>query len=105
MDPQYHVVSPIGDARDASGRQKLAAGASPLDTLRGKKLGLIWAVFANGDIVLRAFREHLATRYPDLQFVEMPPGRGLNWGDHPEASVAELARENGLHAAVVAAGC
>ncbi len=105
MKPQYEVVSPAGDARDASGSEKKPAGAAPLDSLKGKKLGLIWTAFANGDIVLRAFREHLATRYPELQFIEMAPGRGLRWGDHPHPSIAELAREQGIHAAVVTAGC
>jgi hypothetical protein len=35
----------------------------------------------------------------------MAPGRGSSWGDHPDASIAELAREHGIDGAVVAAGC
>lgn len=105
MKPQYEVVSPAGDARDAEGSEKQTAGAPALENLNGSKLGLIWTAFANGDIVLHALREHLAKRYPDLQFVEMAPGRGLRWGDHPEPSIAELAREQGIDAAVVTAGC
>ena len=105
MKPQYEVVSPVGDARDALGSEKKPAGAPPLESLGGKKLGLVWTAFANGDIVQHAFREHLAKRYPDLQFVEMAPGKGLNWGDHPEPSIAELAREHGIDAAIVTAGC
>ena len=105
MSTDYEVVSPIGDPRDAPTREKKSFGALPLDSLSGKKLGLVWTEFYNGDTVLRAFREHLGKRYPDLQFVEMAPGRGLSWGDHPEASIADLARENGIHGAVIAAGC
>jgi hypothetical protein len=105
MTPDFEVVSPIGDARDAAASEKKTFGAAPLDSLNGKKLGLVWTEFYNGDTVLRAFREHLGKCYPDLQFVEMAPGRGLSWGDHPHASIAELGREHGIHGAVIAAGC
>jgi|SRR6516162_4340685 len=105
MNPDFEVVSPIGDARDAAGSEKKTFGAAPLDSLDGKKLGLVWTTFYNGDTVLRALREHLGKRYPNLQFVEMAPGRGLSWGDHPHASIAELAREHAIDGAVIAAGC
>jgi hypothetical protein len=104
MTAKFEVVSPVGDPRDA-GTETKSFGALPLDNLNGKKLGLIWTEFYNGDTVLRAFREHLGKRYPDLQFIEMPPGRDLSWGDHPTQSIAELARENRLDGAIVAAGC
>jgi hypothetical protein len=103
--PQYEVVSPAGDARDAQAPARAPSCAPPLAGLAGRKLGLVWTAFANGDIVLRAFREHLAKRYPELEFIEMAPGRGLRWGDHPHPSIAELAREHGIDAAVVTAGC
>jgi hypothetical protein len=104
MTTKFEVVSPVGDPRDA-GTETKSFGALPLDNLNGKKLGLIWTEFYNGDTVLRAFREHLGKRYPDLQFIELPPGRDLSWGDHPTQSIAELARENRLDGAIVAAGC
>lgn len=106
MNPDYEVVSPIGDARDASESETESFGAKPLDDLSGKKkLGLVWTEFANGDTALRAFRLHLGARYPDLTFVEMEPGRGTRWGDQPHASIAELAAEHAIDGAVVAAGC
>jgi hypothetical protein len=105
LEPVYEVVSPIGDARDASASSKKSFGAPPLDGLDGKKLGLIWTEFAHGDTALRAFSQHLTQRYPDIEFVEIEPGRGKRWGDLPDASVAELAREHGIDGAVVAAGC
>ena len=105
MNPVYEVVSPAGDARDAAGSEKKTFSAAPLDSLNGKKLGLIWTEFYNGDTVLRAFREHLAKRYPDLECIEVAPGRGLSWGDHPDASIADLAREHSIQGAIVAAGC
>ncbi|MCC6474010.1 MAG: hypothetical protein IT514_09720 [Burkholderiales bacterium] len=104
-EPVYEVVSPAGDARDAPPAPGKPAGAAPLSGLAGKRLGLVWTAFANGDIVLRALRAQLAARYPDLEFVEMAPGRGLAWGDHPDPSIAELAREHRIDAAIVTAGC
>lgn len=105
MSQEFEIVSPVGDARDTGRPEAKTFGAPPLENLNGKKLGLVWTEFYNGDTVLRAFREHLGKRYTDLQFVELPPGRDLRWGDHPTASIADLARENGLDAVVVAAGC
>jgi hypothetical protein len=104
-NPVYEVVSPIGDERDASAGARSTVGAPPLDVLDGKRLGLVWTEYYKGDTVLRAFRDHLTERYPHLECVEMPPGRGLRWGDLPDASVADLAREHGIDGAVVAAGC
>jgi hypothetical protein len=105
MSHDFEVVSPIGDARDAGRKEAKSFGALPLGDLNGKKIGLVWTEFYNGDTVLRAFREHLGKRYSDLEFIELAPGRDLRWGDHPTASIADLARENGIDAAVVAAGC
>ena len=105
MKPQYAVVSPVGDQRDAVASRKKALCAPPLSQLEGKKLGLVWTAFANGDIVLHAFRDHLARRHPGIRFVEMPPGRGLRWGDHQDPSIAEVAREHGIDAAIITAGC
>ena len=105
MSEVYEVVSPLVDAHDATATPKKSFGAPALDNLSGKKLGLIWTAFYNGDTVLRAFREHLSKRFTDLDFVEMMPGRGLAWGDHPHQSIAELAREHGIDGAILAAGC
>jgi hypothetical protein len=102
---RYEVVSPVGDARDAKGAGKKTSSAPPLAGLNGKRLGLCWTAFTNGDIVLRLFREHLAKRFPDMEFVEFAPGRGLRWGEHPEANIADIVREERLDAALITAGC
>jgi hypothetical protein len=103
--PQYEVVSPLGDTADSRDSVKKAIAAPPLGSLKGKKLGLVWTVFSNGDLVLRAFRDHLSKRFPDVEFVEMPPGRGLQWGDHPDHTIGALAREMAIDGAIVTAGC
>jgi hypothetical protein len=105
MKPHYEVVSPIGDERDANEGPRKHSAAPPLSDLKKKKLGLAWTAFSNGDIVLHALRDHLARRYPDLEFIEIAPGRGLRWGDHPDPSIAELAREHRIDGAIISAGC
>lgn len=101
--PRYEVVSPIGDPQDAGPGKR--ACAPPLAELTGKKLGLVWTAFTNGNIVLHAFRDHLAGRYPGLEFVEMAPGKNLRWGDYPDPSIGELALELGIDGAIITAGC
>lgn len=105
MNPVYEVVSPLGDEGDASTRRRTTAAAAPLETLEGKKIALVWTEFYHGDTALRAFGQHLGERFPGVEFIEMPPGRGRSWGDHPDASIAELAEEEGVDGAIVAAGC
>lgn len=101
----YEVVSPLGDERDARDGGTQQSGSSPLDRLEGKRIGLIWTAFTNGDLVLRALQGHLAKRFSGLEFVDVMPGKGLRWGDHPEPSIADLAREARIDAAIVTAGC
>ena len=102
---RYDVVSPLGDALDAKDAVKKTSSAPPLSSLKGKRLGLCWTAFTNGDIVLRLFREHLSKRFPDMEFVEFAPGRGLRWGEHPEPDIADIVREERLDAALITAGC
>ena len=67
--PRYDVVSPLGDANDAKESVRQAASAAALTDLKGKRLGLCWTAFTNGDIVLRAFQEHLGK----LKYFSKPP--------------------------------
>jgi hypothetical protein len=78
--------------------------AAPVRDLNGKKIGLIWAAFTNGDVFLEATAGLLAERFKGLEFVKLPAGRGLHWGDHPHESIADLAREAGLDAAISGVG-
>ena len=103
--PLYEVVSPLGDERDARDGGIQQSGARHLESLQSKRIGLIWTAFTNGDLVLRALQGHLASRIAGVEFVDVMPGEGLRWGDHPEPSIAKLAREARIDAAIVTAGC
>lgn len=104
-EPLYDVVSPVGEAETTTrqGKEKIPS-APPLVGLAGKKIGLLWTVFTNGDILLEAMADWIAKRYPGLECVKLMPGRNLNWGDYPDLSLPELAREMGVDAAIVTAG-
>ena len=71
---------------------------------KGKKIGLLWTVFTNGDILLEALADWITKRHPGLTCVKLMPGRNLNWGDYPDLSLPELAREMGIDAVIVTAG-
>jgi hypothetical protein len=103
--PQYEVVSPLGDERDARDGGTRQSSAAPLAGLEGKRIGLVWTAFTNGDLVLRSLQAHLAKRFNSIEFVDVMPGRGLRWGDHPEPNITDLAREARIDAAIVTAGC
>ena len=104
-EPVYAVVSPVGEAQTTTrqGKEKIPS-APPLANLNGKRIGLLWTVFTNGNILLEALAEAIAQRYPKLECVKLMPGRNRNWGDYPDLSLPEYAREMGIDAAIVTAG-
>ncbi len=103
----YEVVSPVGqDVASGEGRKTdRKSPAAPLGDLNGKKIGLVWTVFTNGNILLEALRDLLERRYQGLEFVELAPGRNLRWGDYPDKSIGPWAREHEIDAAIVTAAC
>ncbi len=112
VKPLYEVVSPLGepiaektttDPRSGFKAGKIAP-AAPVEDLNGKRIGLIWAAFTNGDVFLEALAGWLAERFKGLQFVKLPAGKGLHWGDHPHESIADLAKEARLDAAISGVG-
>ena len=109
LEPLYEVVSPLGQQGCAQPDAKQSTGivlpAKPLGDLNGKKIGLVWTVFTNGNVLLEALRDLLAGRYRGLQFVELAPGRNLHWGDYPDKSIGAWAREHEIDAAIVTAAC
>ena len=104
-EPRYDVVSPVGEAETTTreGRKNIHA-APPLANLTGKKIGLLWTVFTNGEILLNALADWITRNFPGVECVKLMPGRKLNWGDYPDLSLPALAREMGVDAAIVTAG-
>ena len=103
----YEVVSPVGESVDEKSTapgaksQKISPAAAVPD-LNGKKVGLVWSAFKNGNVFLEAMEDLLGKGLKGAEFVRLPSGKGLRWGDHPQESMAELAREARLGAAIAA---
>ena len=109
MTATYEVVSPLGQELSgqlggAGGRAKYSP-ALPIADLTGKRIGLIWTAFTNGNILVEAFGDLLKKRFKDLEVVKVAPGRNVAWGNYPDPSLPELARELRIDAAIVTAGC
>ncbi len=99
--PVYEVVSPLG--KQASER---IVSAPAISSLEGKKIGFIWTMFANGNVLGEAFMDLLEKqRVKGLKLIKLPPGKGLRWGDIPDKSVGAVVKEAGVDAAVVTIGC
>jgi hypothetical protein len=101
-NPQYEVVSPLGQTPRKGGDAQPAAG---LTGLQGKKVGLFWNGFTNGNLLLDALADLLSKRYPGMEFVKLKSGRDLDWGNYPDRTLTALAREAGIHAAIAGPGC
>ena len=100
-EPAYDIVSPVGEDPSRTGIEP----APPLRDFDGRRIGLIWTEFTNGNVLLEAFEALLGKRYPSLSFVKMAPGRHSEWGGSPDPTLTEYVREEGIDAAIVTAGC
>lgn len=96
----YEVVSPAG--RPAV--KGIAPSGAGLD-LAGKKVGLVRIPFPNGDVLLEKLASLIGERFDGMEFVKLPSGKNLSWGDYPDDSLTDIAREAGIDAAMVAVGC
>ena len=97
----YEVVSPAGKSAAKEMPRPASAG---LD-LVGKKVGLVRIPFPNGDVLLEKMADLMKQRFQGMEFVKLPSGKGLTWGDDPDSSLTDLGKESGIDAALVAVGC
>ena len=106
--PIYEIVSPLGAAPHAQSdpaRATRAFGpAAPLADLAGKRIGLIWTNFRNGDILLAAFADLLAKRFEGMEFFNLP-SETLSWGNYPDKSLPEIVREYRIDGLIAAPAC
>ncbi|MDR0852393.1 MAG: hypothetical protein LBN36_07845 [Clostridiales Family XIII bacterium] len=75
-----------------------------MDTLEGKRIGLVWAAFGNGDVLLEALGALIKERYPSAELVHMNPGKNLKPSEYSDPSIMDVARENEIDAAIVTVG-
>lgn len=98
--PTYDVVSPTGKHIAETIRP-----AEPLSNVEGKTIGFVWGSFTNGDVLADALMGLWEKQFKGLKLIKLPSGRGLKWGDSPDNSVGSVAKEAGVDAVVVTAGC
>jgi hypothetical protein len=103
----YEVLSPVGvsidDKTPAPGTKSGKIPPAPaLQDLNGKKIGLVWSAFKNGNVFLEAMEDLLGSKFRGTQFLRLPSGKGLRWGDHPQESMIEIAKAEKLDGAIAA---
>jgi hypothetical protein len=96
----YEVVRPLGKAT-----LKKVVPAEPLAGLDGKKIGFVWTIFTNGDLLVDVLADALQKRYKNLKTVKLMPGKAAKWGDYPDESIREVVRDAGVDAVIVTIGC
>ena len=74
----YDVVRPLGKST-----AKTQVPAPPLSGLEGKKVGFVWSIFPNGDIVAEALMDYFGKTIRGFEGVKLPPGKGASWGNTP----------------------
>jgi hypothetical protein len=102
VSPVYEVLSPEGLPATGDARRE---GVAPLAGLEGRRIGLFWNGFTNGNLLLEALADILGKRCRGLSFVKLPAGRELDWGHYPERSLTDIVREYAIDAAIAGPGC
>ncbi len=97
----FEVVFPAGKPATTEALGKASAGVD----LTGKKLGLVQIPFPNGDVLLESLAGLMKEQFKGLEFVKIPSGKKLAWGDYPDNTLTEVVKESGINAALVAVGC
>lgn len=95
----YEVVSPLGRST-----AKIVPLTPRLSTLEGKKIGFVWHVFANGDVLANAFADLLSKRFKNLESVKLPSGKGLKWSDYPDPSIKDVVKAAKVDALIATVG-
>jgi hypothetical protein len=98
-DKLYEVASPVG--RPVT---RKISPAPPLADLEGKKIGFMWTIYTNGDILADAFMGLLSKRFKSIQTVKLPAGKGQRWGEYPDQSIEDVVREAGVDGVIVTVG-
>ena len=99
--PVYEIVSPLAQKTNGT-----IPSVSPLANLDGKKIGLMWTLYTNGDVLANMVKDLLVKRFKNLKFVALPPGKGRQWGNYPDnQTIGEVVKESGVDALIVTMGC
>lgn len=98
-EPLYEVVSPLGQPV-----AKPVPCARPLDNLQGKKIGFVWNIFTNGDVLADSFTGLMRERFDDMKFVKLPSSKRGKWGEYPGPDFQDVVREAEVDAVIALVG-
>ena len=98
MQP-YEALSPLAEPL-----ARTIAPASALAGLEGKKIGFMWTIYTNGDLLADALMDLLGKRFANVESVKLPAGKGQRWGEYPDHSIADVIKESAVDAVVVTVG-
>jgi hypothetical protein len=98
-DNRFEVMSPVGQPV-----AKKISPAPPISKMEGKKIGLMWTIYTNGDVLADALIESLGKRIKDIETVKLPSAKGRRWGEYPDESVEDVVREAGVDGIIVTVG-
>lgn len=98
-DILYSVVSPLGKQN-----VKKIHVAPAINTLENKRIGMFWAAFANGDILLEAVNKRLHERFPNIETVFLNPGRTRKPSEYADPTIGEIGIEAKIDAAIATVG-
>lgn len=96
----YEVANPV-----AQPSAENIPSAEPLSGMEGKKIGFMWTIYTNGDILAEMLMELLSNEFKDLETVKLPAGKRQRWGEYPDKSLDSVVKETGVDAVVVTIGC
>ena len=97
--PLYEVLSPLGRSAAES-----IPSAPPLPYLNDKRIGFVWNIFTNGDLLAESLADLLVQRFETLKFVNLPSGKKGKWGEYAYKDFPDVVREAGVDAVISVVG-
>jgi hypothetical protein len=98
-DIVYEAVSPLGRST-----VKMTPTSPRLSSLEGKKIGFVWNLFTNGDVLSDTLADLLTRRFRHLETIKLASGKGLKWGSYPESSIKDVVKEAEIDALISTVG-
>ena len=95
----YEALSPV-----AVPLTRKIGAAPPLASLEGKKIGFMWTIYTNSDLLAEALMDLLRKRFENLETVKLTAGKKQRWGEYPDPSIDEVVKESGVDAVIVGVG-
>lgn len=100
---RFEVVWPLAPTQTAAADIEQAARSGELD---GMKIGLMWDFLFQGDKIFEVVKREVASRFPNVTFVEPEVYGNLHGHDEDEviANLPDVLRRTGVDSVIAAVG-